>query len=153
MMQQKTTMMPYRSLLFLIYFLLTRTAAFFTVPSLRPTMSNTDHQVFSSFAGLPSNRQDATKVFIGTGFSFDDGEQVLVSVQKPLGILLEQDDEEAPVMVAEVDPSGSAGRAGVQAGDILVAVQNASVETQSLEYVMEFLGQAPRVVNLRFIRR
>ncbi|CAB9515200.1 expressed unknown protein [Seminavis robusta] len=98
-----------------------------------------------------------TARMVSGGFSFDDGEQVLVSVQKPLGILLEQDDVDdenvlGPVIVAEVDPSGSAGRAGVQAGDILVAIQNASVEQQSLEYAMDFLQQTPRVVNLRFIR-
>lgn len=100
---------------------------------------------------------------IGTGFSFNDGKQVLVSLQKPLGILLEQQqpqeaedhdkDYSHPVVVAQVDPNGSAGRAGVQEGDILVAVQNTSVETESLEYVMDFMAQAPRVVNLRFIRR
>ena len=78
----------------------------------------------------------------------------MVSIQKPLGILLEQDEAEAaPVVVAEVDPTGSAAQAGVLVGDVLVAVQNASVESQSLEYVMDFLGQAPRVVNLRFVRR
>ena len=95
-----------------------------------------------------------SKLRIGTGFSFDDGEQVLVSVQKPLGILLEQDEEEgSPVVVADLDSAGSAAKAGVQQGDILLAVQNASVESQSLEYVMDFLGRAPRVVNLRFLRR
>ena len=102
----------------------------------------------------------STCLMIGTGFSFDDGEQVLVSVQKPLGIVLEQDenecngsDETLPgVVVAEIDPSGSAAQAGVQVGDVLMAVQNASVQDQSLEYVMEILGKAPRVINLRFLR-
>ena len=106
---------------------------------------------------------------VGTGFSFDDGEQVLVSLQKPLGIILEQDDKPtdgdgnddnngndstatAPVVVADLDPTGNAAQAGIQVGDVLVAIQNASVEDQSLEYVLDFLGQAPRVVNLRFIR-
>jgi len=103
---------------------------------------------------FPGHFKTFTSLFIGTGFSFDDGEQVLVSVQKPLGILLEQDEgESAPVVVGEVDSSGSAGQAGVREGDILVAVQNASIEGQSLEYAMEFIGQAPRAVNLRFIRR
>jgi predicted metalloprotease with PDZ domain len=88
---------------------------------------------------------------LGTGFSFDDGEQVLVSVPKPLGLILEQDDD-GPVVVGEVDPAGSAGRSGVRKGDVLVAIQNASVESQSLEYAMEFLAKAPQVVNLRFIR-
>lgn len=89
--------------------------------------------------------------FVGTGFSFDDGEQVLVSVQKPLGLILEQE-EGSPVTVGQVDPNGSAGGAGVKEGDILVAVQNASVETQTFESVMELLSQAPKVVNLRFTR-
>lgn len=57
-----------------------------------------------------------------------------------------------PIFVAKVDPSGSAARAGIQVGDVLVAVQNASVENQTLEYTMAFLSQAPTVVNLRFIR-
>lgn len=99
---------------------------------------------------------------ISGGFSFDDGEQVLVSVQKPLGIVLEQDDTDQgndgsetpmlPIVVAELDPAGSAARAGIQVGDILVAVQNANVEQQSLEYVLGFLQRAPKVVNLRFVR-
>lgn len=92
-------------------------------------------------------------LFIGTGFSFNDGNQVLVSVQKPLGITLEQEEgEDAVVAVADVDSSGSAARAGVKVGDVLVAVQNANVECQSLEYVLDFICEAPRVVNLRFVR-
>jgi hypothetical protein len=111
-----------------------------------------------------------TRLFVSSGFSFQDGEQVLVSVQKPLGIVLEEqqpqpqpqpddsdddDDETAGtvIFVAEMDPAGSASRAGVLTGDVLLAVQNASVENRSLEYVMAFLAQAPRVVNLRFLRQ
>ena len=89
--------------------------------------------------------------FISSGFSFDDGNQVLVSAQKPLGIILEQ--EVGPIVVAEVDPSGSAGRAGVQVGDELLAVQNADVSTKPLEEALTLIGQAPKVVNLRFQRR
>ena len=86
----------------------------------------------------------------------------MVSVQKPLGILLEQDQQSndentsresaPPIVVTEVDPNGSAGRAGIQVGDVLVAVQNASVETVELEYVLDFLQKCPRVVNLRLVR-
>ena len=109
---------------------------------------------------------------IGTGFSFDDGEQILVSIKKPLGLILEQqcgdddDDDHADdlsddestgtgreVYVADVDKSGSAGRAGVESGDILVAVQNASIESLDLEDVLQLIGQSPAVVNLRFKRR
>ena len=98
---------------------------------------------------------------IGTGFSFDDGEQILVSVQKPLGLILEQqcDDESTvpgrggEVYVAIVDAVGSAGRAGVKSGDVLVAVQNTSVDRWDLEDVLQLIGQSPAVVNLRFKRR
>jgi S1-C subfamily serine protease len=89
--------------------------------------------------------------YIGSGFSFDDGSQVLVSAQKPLGMILEQ--EVGPIVVSEVDPSGSAGRAGVQVGDVLLAVQNADVSTKPLEEALTLIGRAPRVVNLRFQRR
>ena len=97
-------------------------------------------------------QSSTSQLFIGTGFSFNDGNQVLVSVQKPLGLILEQDDGDEIVSVADMDTTGSAARAGVQVGDVLVAIQNTSVEGQSLEYVLDFISQAPRVVNLRFVR-
>eukprot|EP00537_Pseudo-nitzschia_pungens_P002816 CAMPEP_0172366838 /NCGR_PEP_ID=MMETSP1060-20121228/17517_1 /TAXON_ID=37318 /ORGANISM="Pseudo-nitzschia pungens, Strain cf. cingulata" /LENGTH=116 /DNA_ID=CAMNT_0013090853 /DNA_START=198 /DNA_END=548 /DNA_ORIENTATION=+ len=113
---------------------------------------------------------------IGTGFSFEDGEQILVSVQKPFGIVLEQgggsdsdsggdsggdsdSDESATalngdeIVVTDVDPNGSAGRAGVRTGDVLVAVQNASTVSADLAEVLDFIAnKCPRVVNLRFQR-
>jgi len=119
------------------------TAANSAAPLLHPT----------SLGAVSPRKSLVSPLFIGTGFSFDDGNQVLVSVQKPLGIILEQEGAgDAIIVVADMDASGSAARAGVQVGDILVAVQNASVEGQSLEYVLDFIGQAPRVVNLRFVR-
>ena len=97
---------------------------------------------------------------ISSGFSFNDGNQILVSVQKPMGILLEQQEQEQamvvvvePIVVSNVDPNGSAARAGVQVGDRLLAVQNADVSTKPLEEVLNLIGQAPKVVNLRFQRR
>lgn len=97
---------------------------------------------------------------ISSGFSFEDGEQVLVSVQKPFGIVLEQDNNDnndkkgGPIVVVEVDPTQSAAKAGVQVGDVLVAVQNASTVSMPLEEVLEFIAnKCPRVVNLRFQRR
>ncbi|KAL7469103.1 hypothetical protein ACHAXS_009347 [Conticribra weissflogii] len=90
---------------------------------------------------------------ISSGFSFSDGEQVLVSVQRPIGIVLEQELSSGPIFVVEVDPSGSAADAGVKEGDVLLAVQNASVQNIDLEEVLAFIGNAPRVVNLRFLRK
>lgn len=90
---------------------------------------------------------------IGTGFSFEDGEQILVSVQKPMGMVLEQDDgDDSKISVAELNPSGSAALAGVQVGDVLVAVQNVSVKNVDLDGVLKLIGQGPRVMNLRFQR-
>lgn len=37
--------------------------------------------------------------------------------------------------------------------DVSVEVKNANVERESLEYELEHIGRAPRVVNLRFGRR
>lgn len=89
---------------------------------------------------------------ISSGFSFNDGEQILVSAQKPLGIVLEQDSESGIIIVAEVDPAGSAGKGGVKVGDILVAVQNASTENVDIDDVLAFVGNGPRVMNLRLMR-
>ncbi|KAL7551995.1 hypothetical protein ACHAWF_015209 [Thalassiosira exigua] len=89
---------------------------------------------------------------VSSGFSFSDGEQILVSLQKPMGMLLEQE-VQGPIVVQEVNQGGSADRAGVVSGDILVAVQNASVENADLEEALEFIGRAPRVINLRFLRK
>jgi len=91
---------------------------------------------------------------ISSGFTFtdNDDDQILVSLQKLLGIVLEQDTE-GPIIVANVDKGGSAARSGVMMGDILLAVQNASVEKADLSEVLTFIGNAPRVINLRFLRR
>jgi C-terminal processing protease CtpA/Prc len=94
---------------------------------------------------------------IGSGFSFQDEHQILVSVQKPLGLVLEQDQgddtKDAMIVVAaETDPNGTGAMAGVQVGDVLVAVQNTSVEGRPLEEVLRIIGSAPNVLNLRFLR-
>lgn len=92
-------------------------------------------------------------LLVSSGFSFSDGQQVLVSAQRPLGIVLEQDETPGEIVVRSLDPSGSGADAGVREGDILLAVQNASVQNASLDEVLAFIGNAPRVVNLRFLRR
>ena len=89
------------------------------------------------------------------------GEQILVSVQKSFGIVLEQGgvtsriDENATnddqIVVTGVDPNGSVGRAGVQTGDVLVVVQNVSTILADLTEVLDFIAnKCPRVVHLRF---
>ena len=94
---------------------------------------------------------------IGTGFNFDDGDQILVSAQKPLGIILEEKEEGGEgggCVVAEfADPSTSAvAKAGVEVGDWLQAINNADVSKASIEEVIERIITAPKVVNLRFQR-
>ena len=93
-----------------------------------------------------------TRRGISSGLTFEDGNQILVSIQKPLGIILEQDAEESFIRIADVDPTGSAASAGLRVGDILVAVQNADMVERDLEYAMQFIAQAPKVLNLRFVR-
>lgn len=97
------------------------------------------------------HRESGTICRISSGFSFQDDDQILISAQKPLGLLLEEQDD-ASIVVVELDENGSAAKAGVQVGDVLLSVQNASVEDVSLERAMACITQAPKVVNLRFAR-
>ena len=111
-------------------------------------------------AGVGPGRQRSIGAFplrVGTGMAFDDGDQILVSAQKPLGIVLEEADEGGGrdgggVVVADIsDPASSAvAAAGVQRGDLLVAIQNVDVTAAPIKEVLERIGNAPRVVNLRF---
>jgi len=95
---------------------------------------------------------------ISSGFSFDDGDQLLVSAQKPLGMVIaekvveESNSERIGCYVSEIDESGSAYRSGVREGDWLVAVQNMDVSRSPFEDVMERIINSPKVVNLRFLR-
>jgi len=104
-------------------------------------------------------RRNQMELNISTGLTFDDGDQLLISAQKPLGIILEEREDDSMItsmggcVVAEVVSNGEADKAGVKVGDILVAVQNQDVSASSLEDVMSRIGNAPRVVNLRFWRR
>ena len=90
---------------------------------------------------------------ISSGFTFDDGEQRLISLQKPLGLILEERDNGKGCEVVEVIISDetSAHRAGIKVGDILLSVQNADVSQAHLEEVMQRIQQSPRAVNLRFL--
>ena len=123
-----------------------------------PTFSSLVSHYYYSAATTTSSLS-----LVSSGFSFDDGEQILVSVQKPLGVILEQDTERrnsdgsvnpGMIIVSDVDNNGSAARAGVQIGDVLLAVQNASVEGNvDLDQVLEFIRNGPRVINLRLLRK
>ncbi len=93
-----------------------------------------------------------TQLQISTGLTFDDGDQLLVSAQKPLGMVLEERDEKGCIVVS-VEKDSAADKAGVKEGDLLVAVQNADVGRADFEEVMGRIIDAPRVVNLRFWRR
>ena len=95
---------------------------------------------------------DTNNLKVSSGFSFSDGEQVLVSAQRPLGMVLEQEATPGEIVVASLHLNGSAANAGVRVGDVLLAVQNASVRNASLDEVLAFIANAPIVVNLRFLR-
>ena len=94
---------------------------------------------------------------LSSGLTFsDDAGMRLVSIQKPLGLALEQADEAASdsgVVVADVAAGSNAERAGVLAGDVLVAVNNLDLTEASLDAVVAAIGNVPgRAVNLRFQR-
>lgn len=99
-----------------------------------------------------NSRRHQTQLQISTGLTFDDGDQLLVSTQKPLGMVLEEREEKGCIVVSVIE-DGAADRAGVKVGDLLVAVQNADVGYSDFEEVMGRIANAPKVVNLRFWRR
>ena len=136
----------YKAIIFIALMSLYQTCVAFS-----PTLSLTTY-VISSHSHSSNNVMQHRMISSGFTFTDDDDDQILVSLQKPMGIVLEQD-EEGPITVAQVDKGGSAARSGVMMGDILLAVQNASVEKADLSEVLTFIGNAPRVINLRFLRR
>ena len=62
-------------------------------------------QSCDAFTPPPRSASHTLSNMISSGFSFSDGEQILVSLQKPLGIVLEQDIEQigGPITVTEVN--------------------------------------------------
>ncbi len=126
-----------------------------------------DFHFGGSAAGTGIGRRIETKLQISSGLTFDDGDQLLVSAQKPLGILLEErgggDDPHSEIdenagehmgcIVSEIVEGGAADKAGVREGDLLVAIQNVDVGNASFEEVMQRIQDSPRVVNLRFWRK
>ena len=60
-------------------------------------------------AGGPVTMQ----IGLGTGFEFDDGEQLLVSVQKPIGMVLEEAEPGPGCVVADVLDDSAAENAGI----------------------------------------
>jgi hypothetical protein len=109
-----------------------------------------------------SRTRTSSSLNISSGFTFDSGDQLLVSTSKPLGLVLEEKEESTSenidsyggggCFVAQIMEQSNAQSAGVQIGDVLVAVQNVDVSHATLEEVMDRIANAPRVVNLRFWR-
>ena len=88
-----------------------------------------------------------------SGLTFEDDGSRLVSIQKPLGVTLQEIDEDTPsgVVVTSVAAGSSSERAGVQIGDVLMAVNNLDVSSATFESVIGAISSVPgRVVNLRF---
>lgn len=118
----------------------------------QPSSSLLSQFFFSSSPQPPASSFSNVVLYISSGLSFDDGYQILVSAQKPLGMVLEESENGVGCVVAEIDVTGSAYQGGVRVGDWLVAVQNADVSLYSIEQVLDRIIKAPRVVNLRFQR-
>ena len=137
----------------------------FQVPKLVRAVSgkgnNNNNQKYST----PNERFSSisTTRMISSGFtSFDENDELyLVSLQKPMGMVLYQDDatDEGAncIVVGEVIPGQAADRAGIREGDVLVAVQNIAVmddfrQLLSLEEVLQRIEEGPRILNLRLLR-
>ena len=136
----------------------------FPVPKLVRAVSgkgNNNNQKYST----PNERFSSisTTRMISSGFtSFDENDELyLVSLQKPMGMVLYQDDatDEGAncIVVGEVIPGQAADRAGIREGDVLVAVQNIAVmddfrQLLSLEEVLQRIEEGPRILNLRLLR-
>ena len=103
------------------------------------------------------SKRNRKLLMISSGFSYqnDQDNQILVSIQKPLGMLLEEKEDGGSLLtdVVEILPNSAADRAGVNVGDVLLAVQNADMRNKSLDVVLSSIGNAPKVVNLRFLRQ
>jgi hypothetical protein len=129
------------------------------------------HRPLRILDGGGNFQRNNMKLMVSTGLTFDDGDQLLVSAQKPLGLVLEErqisdnninfngipcvDEEGAGhgCVVVQVLENSVSQRAGVKVGDVLVAVQNVDVGCATFEEVMRRLSEAPKVVNLRFWRK
>ena len=77
-----------------------------------------------------------------TGFTFEDEEfsQRPISIQKPLGMVLQPMDDEVDdsgVIVKEVHAGSNAETAGVMVGDILLSINNLDVSQASLASVTD----------------
>lgn len=93
---------------------------------------------------------------VSSGFFFEEGGQALASLQKPLGLILEEEIDAAglpSVFVTEVLPGSSSASAGLAVGDVVIAVQNVNMKGQNLENVMTAIQQAPKVLNIRVQRK
>ncbi|KXZ44708.1 hypothetical protein GPECTOR_63g35 [Gonium pectorale] len=72
-----------------------------------------------------------------------------VSLRKPLGIVLEQDNKSGNIFVAEVKPDGSAARDGkISVGDQLIATSGVIYTTES-DYGGATVKGGQQVVRLR----
>ena len=101
-------------------------------------------------------RASAARLQLSSGLTFSDGEQILVSTQKPLGLVLEEAREGAVpqcVVAGFVDERCAVAEAGVRVGDGLLSVNNQDLSSASLERVLDHVAAAPRAVNLRFAKR
>ena len=75
-----------------------------------------------------------------------------ISLQKPLGLVLE-DREAAPgVFVADIKGSGSASGSGVQAGDVLLMVGVTDVSALDVDAVVALINEVPYEVTLELSR-
>ena len=75
-----------------------------------------------------------------------------VSLEKPLGLVLEENVRDAPegLYVAEIDADGSASGADIKVEDRLDAVNGVDTTSMGFDDVMDLIVDAPSPVRLQF---
>ena len=99
-----------------------------------------------------SGRANSPLCVIGSAYGVDDLQKT-VRVLKPLGLTLEQFDEDATdsgVIVRAVAPGSSCERAGVEPGWSLEAVDDVDVSRSSVAVVVAEIAAADEQLRLRF---
>ena len=99
-----------------------------------------------------TGRANSPLCVIGSAYGIDDLQKT-VRVLKPLGLTLEQFDEDATdsgVIVRSVAPGSSCERAGVEPGWSLEAVDDVDVSRSSVAVVVAEIAAADDRLRLRF---
>jgi ferredoxin len=132
---------------FVSVFALFMVASFSTVWSFQPALAR--HPV-SNRSRIPSIPYAAPA---RCSLSASMSNTISVSLSKPLGLILEENDTGSGVYVADVTDSGSAYASGIPVGAVVAVINGKDVATASLEVVMEVIDSTSDPVQVEFRTR